>query len=178
MSSVTKEDAAASRLRPCAFRWLLSMPRALSRERRGCTAASGVVSERKWKEHPQSLRGKPRTIISELLASRSIKKTQRNRLEAGYWETKAWGLECFALDGLLDGGSREKRRGFSCLPLSFSSQPAEWYIRSTQLGHRGRVILPLALNLPPTHSSDTQFCWLWERGLWSILAALGTQQHC
>lgn len=71
-------------------------------------------------------------------------------MEAGYWETKAWGLACFALDGLLDGGSREERRGFSCLPLSFSSQPVEWYIRSTQLDHGGGLMLPLAPHLPHT----------------------------
>lgn len=69
-------------------------------------------------------------------------------MEAGYWETKARTLERFALKGLLDGGSREERRGFSCLSLSFSSQPVEWYRRSTQLDHGGGLILPLALNLP------------------------------
>lgn len=69
-------------------------------------------------------------------------------MEAGSWETKAQGLERFALDGLLDGGSREERRGFSCLLLSLSSRPVEWYIRSPQLDHRGGLILLLALNLP------------------------------
>lgn len=188
VSNVTKEDAAASRLRSCLQMVAEHASCPFQRAERLYGSFRGLGVSEKWKGHSRPLRGKPRTIISELLASRSNMKTRRNRLEAGYWETKALGLECLALDGLLDGGSWRERCGFSRLPLSFSSQPVEWCIRPTRLDHGGGLMLPLALNLP--HAVQTALwtrtlkhpscpgCWVPSNTATGLLANLHTWSAC